>query len=107
MSKNFQADLKVYEFFKSQGMVIVNDSANFTGMNEVLSVSGAGCKAQQKNDLKGQMLMLAPHEGIVPPDVWLACRWKLMNNMKIQSAGKPPTHGWWGKSSVGTADMPL
>ena len=28
-----QADLDVYEFFKSQGTVIVNDVADFTGMN--------------------------------------------------------------------------
>ena len=39
------------------------------------------------------MLVLAPHEGIVPADIWLACRKKLMNNMKIQSARKA-THTW-------------
>ena len=37
-----QADLDVYEFFKSQGTVIVNDAADFTGTNGLLSVSGAG-----------------------------------------------------------------
>ena len=43
--------------------------------------------------MKDQMLVLAPHEGIVPSDIWLTCRKKLMNNMKIQSARKA-THTW-------------
>ena len=36
---------------------------------------------------------LATHEGIVPYEIWLTCRKKLMNNMKIQSARKA-THTW-------------
>lgn len=53
------------------------------------------------------MLVLAPHEGIVPSDTWLTCRKKLMNNMKIQSARKA-THTWLaGKSSAGIAGMLL
>ncbi|WP_270481823.1 recombinase family protein, partial [Hungatella effluvii] len=38
-----QADLDVYEFFKSQGTVIVNDAADFTGMN--------GCYLYQGRDV--------------------------------------------------------
>ena len=83
-----QADLDVYEFFKSQGTVIVNDVADFTGMNGCYLYQGRDVKASKKNDLKDQMLVLAPHEGIVPSDTWLTCRKKLMNNMKIRSARK-------------------
>ena len=36
---------------------------------------------------------MATHEGIVPSEIWLTCRKKLMNNMKIQSARKA-THTW-------------
>lgn len=50
-------------------------------------------KPSKKNDLKDQMLVLAPHEGIVPADIGLACCKKLMNNMKIQSARKA-TQTW-------------
>ena len=39
-----QADLDVYEFFKSQGAVLVNDAADFTGMN--------GCYLYQGRDVK-------------------------------------------------------
>ena len=76
-----QADLDVYEFFKSQGTIIVNDAADFTGMNGCYLYQGRDVKPSKKNDLKDQMLVLAPHEGIVPSDIWLTCRKKLMNNM--------------------------
>ena len=102
-----QADLDVYEFFKSQGTVIVNDAADFTGMNGCYLYQGRDVKASKKNDLKDQMLVLAPHEGIVPSDIWLACRKKLMNNMKIQSARKA-THTWLaGKIKCGNCGYAL
>ena len=53
------------------------------------------------------MLVLAPHEGIVPSDIWLTCRKKLMNNMKIQSARKA-THTWLaGKIKCGNCGYAL
>lgn len=102
-----QADLDVYEFFKSQGTVLVNDAADFTGTNGCYLYQGRDVKACKKNDLKDQMLVLAPHEGIVPSDTWLACRKKLMNNMKIQSARKA-THTWLaGKIKCGNCGYAL
>ena len=57
--------------------------------------------------MKDQMLVLAPHEGIVPSDIWLACRKKPMNNMKIQSARKA-THTWLaGKIKCGNCGYAL
>ena len=47
-----QADLDVYEFFKSQGTVIVNDAADFTGMNGCYLYQGRDVKPSKKNDLK-------------------------------------------------------
>ena len=102
-----QADLDVYEFFKSQGTIIVNDAADFTGMNGCYLYQGRDVKPSKKNDLKDQMLVLAPHEGIVPSDIWLTCRKKLMNNMKIQSARKA-THTWLaGKIKCGKCGYAL
>ena len=68
---------------------------------------GRDVKPSKKNDLKDQMLVLAPHEGIVPSDIWLTCRKKLMNNMKIQSARKA-THTWLaGKIKCGNCGYAL
>ena len=45
--------------------------------------------------------------GIVPSDIWLTCRKKLMNNMKIQSARKA-THTWLaGKIKCGNCGYAL
>ncbi len=83
----------MYEFFKSQGTVIVNDDADFTGMNGCYLYQGRDMKPGKKNALKDQMLVLAPHEGIIPSETWLACCKKLMNSMKIKSIQKS-THTW-------------
>ena len=91
----------------SQGTVIVNDAADFTGMNGCYLYQGRDVKPSKKNDLKDQTLVLAPHEGIVPSDIWLTCRKKLMNNMKIQSARKA-THTWLaGKIKCGNCGYAL
>ena len=83
------------------------DAADFTGMNGCYLYQGRDVKPSKKNDLKDQMLVLAPHEGIVPSDIWLTCRKKLMNNMKIQSARKA-THTWLaGKIKCGNCGYAL
>ena len=63
-----QADLDVYEFFKSQGTIIVNDAADFTGMNGCYLYQGRDVKPSKKNDLKDQMLVPVSytHLGISP-----------------------------------------
>lgn len=102
-----QADLDVYEFFKSQGTVIVNDASDFTGTNGCYLYQGRDVKENKDQTLKGQMLVLAPHEGIIPSDIWLTCRKKLMNNKKVQSARKA-THTWLaGKIKCGNCGYAL
>ena len=102
-----QEDLDVYEFFKSQGTVIVNDASDFTGINGCYLYQGRDVKETKYQHLKDQMLVLAPHEGIVPADVWLACRKKLMGNTKIQTARKA-THTWLaGKIKCGNCGKAL
>ena len=76
-------------------------------MNSCYLYQGRDVKPSKKNDLKDQMLVLAPHEGIVPSYIWLTCRKKLMNNMKIQSARKA-THTWLaGKIKCGNCGYAL
>lgn len=47
-----QADLDVYEFFKSQGTVIVNDVADFTGTNGCYLYHGRNVKPDKFHNLK-------------------------------------------------------
>lgn len=44
---------------------------------------------ERKNkNLRGQILVLAPSEGIVPADTWLRCRKKLLANITFQGGHK-------------------
>jgi len=73
-----QADLEVYEFFKSQGTEVVNDPADFTGLNGCYIYQGrdvAGCK---NVTLKDRVLVVAPHEGLVSAEQWLTVRKRLL-----------------------------
>ena len=57
---------------------------------------------ERKNkDLKNQILVLAPSEGIVPADTWLRCRKKLMANITFQGGRKPKNTWLAGKMKCG------
>ncbi len=57
-----QADLEMYEFFKSQGTVVVNDAADFAGTNGCYLYQGRDVKEDKDKSLKDQILVIAPHE---------------------------------------------
>ena len=61
-----QADLELYEFFKGQGAVVVNEAADFAGTNGCYLYQGRDVQERKNKDLKNQILVLAPSEGIVP-----------------------------------------
>ena len=98
-----QADIDVYEFFKSQGAAIVNDAADFTGLNGCYLYQGRDVAESKKTSLKEQILVVAPHEGLVSSDTWLAVRKKLMNNTNstFRSGRKAATTWLAGKIKCG------
>ena len=83
-----QADLELYEFFKSQGAAVVNDAADFAGTNGCYLYQGRDVKEDKDRSLKDQILVIAPHEGLVSSDTWLKCRKKLMANITFQNGRK-------------------
>ena len=95
-----QADLELYRFFKNQGTEIHNSPEDFIGTNGcyLYEDKSAGNKARVLN---GQHLVLAPHEGIVPSDVWIAARVKCLNNKSVSKPIK--AHNTWlaGKIKCG------
>ena len=99
------ADLDIYEFYKSQGTDIYNDAADFAGTNGCYYYQGKGNTEDKHKHLQGQTLVLAPHEGFIPSELWLKCRKKLMMNKTFQQGRKPKTHGLPEKSNAGVADM--
>jgi len=102
-----QADLDLYEFFKSQGAAIVNDAADFAGMNGCYLYQGRGVTDRKAASLKDQILVVAPHEGLVSSDVWLACRKKLMGHSKFGVSHKAKNTWLAGKIKCGRCGAAL
>ena len=102
-----QADLEMYEFFKSQGAVVVNDAADFAGTNGCYLYQGRDVKEDKDKSLKDQILVLAPHEGFISSDIWLRCRKKLMTNTTFQNGRKARNTWLAGKIKCGKCGYAL
>ena len=102
-----QADLDMYDFFKNQGASIVNDAADFTGTNGCYLYQGRDVAERKFSSLKDQILVIAPHEGIVSSDIWLACRKRLMNNSGFGSTHKAKNTWLAGKIKCGRCGASL
>lgn len=100
------ADLAVYEFFKDQGANIVNDPSDFIGTNGCYLYTGRGAGRKQLT-LEGQTVVLAPHEGIVPSDIWLAARKKCMNNKQVAKPVKAKNSWLVGLAKCGKCGYAL
>lgn len=102
-----QADLEIYEFFKSQGTNIVNDVADFSGLNGCYFYRGRGKKGTTKHNLDGHTLVLAPSAGEIPSALWLKCRRKILANTSYQP-GRKATNTWLaGKIKCGRCGRAL
>ena len=102
-----QADLELYEFLKSQGAAIVNDASDFAGTNGCYLYQGRDVKEDKDRSLKDQILVIAPHEALIPSDVWLKCRKKLMTNKSFQQGRKPKNTWLAGKVKCGCCGYAL
>jgi len=102
-----QADLEVYEFFKSQGANVVNDVADFAGINGCYFYTGRDVTERKHTSFRDHILVVAPHEGIIPSDTWLACRKKLMKNSDFGSDKKAKNTWLAGKIKCGQCGAAL
>jgi hypothetical protein len=102
-----QADMDIYEFFKGQGVDIVSDPADFAGINGCYLYKGREQSKREQDDLVGQMLVLAPHEGVISSDVWLKCRKKTLGNHGFQPARKAANTWLAGKAKCGCCGYAL
>jgi hypothetical protein len=97
----------MYEFFKSQGAAIVNDAADFAGTNGCYLYQGRDVAERKFSSLKDQILVIAPHEGLVSSEVWLACRRRLMSNTAFGSTHKAKNTWLAGKIKCGRCGAAL
>jgi len=103
-----QADLDMYEFFKSQGANIINDAADFAGINGCYLYKGQEVNEEKNVSLKDRILVIAPHEGIISSKLWLTVRKKLMNNSQFPGGGSKAKVTWLsGKIKCGRCGTAL
>ena len=63
-----RANWDIYRYFQENGIQIGNSPEDFIGTN--------GCYLYSEKGTNQKLLVLGPHEGLVSPDLWLACRQK-------------------------------
>ena len=102
-----EADLELYEFFKSQGAAIINDPADFAGTNGCYLYQGRDVKEAKYKCLKNQIVVVAPHAPLITSSVWLRCRKKLMNNTTFQNGRKAQNTWLAGKIKCGNCGYAL
>lgn len=102
-----RADLAVYEFYQSQGAIIANDSSDFIGVNGCYYYKGKDSVGRKQMNLEGNHLVLAPHEGIVPAEVWLQCRRKCLRARQVRPYHKAKNTWLAGKVKCGVCGYAL
>lgn len=102
-----RADLSVYDFYRNQGAIIANDPGDFIGTNGCYYYKGRDSTGRKQMHLEGNHLVLAPHEGIVPADLWLKCRAKCLEAQQIKPYQKARNTWLAGKIKCGVCGYAL
>ena len=94
-----QADMDIYEYFKAQGARIESPPELFTGDHS--------CYLYQGREGEENILVIAPHRGCIPSEVWLNVQRKLSQNTTFQDGRK--CHNTWlaGKIKCGCCGYAL
>ncbi|MCH5186463.1 MAG: recombinase family protein [Oscillospiraceae bacterium] len=80
-----KSDAEVYRFFSNKGAILVNDIEEFDGRGGFMF--GRRAHGKKFSNFEAQTLVIALHQGIIEPDVWLKCQYKLARNKQIKRTG--------------------
>ncbi len=78
------ADADVFMFYKQHKANLCNQIEEFDGVHGCYLFTGNNTN-RKTWDLEGQNVVIAPHLGIIPSDVWLTCRKKLLSNHQVKA----------------------
>ena len=89
-----KANADVYLYLKSKGATMNNDVSEYIGENGCYVYAERNSVSTSKfTDLSGSFVTLALHRGLVEPELWLRCQYKLDTNKQVKNSGKG-THSW-------------
>lgn len=86
-----RADESVYRFYRDAGSEIQSDPALFDGRHGCFLFAAEDGRRKQ-TDPAGARLLIAPHEGLVDAEIWLACRRRCLG--RAQTAGNRASATW-------------
>ncbi len=101
-----QADVDVYRFFQNQGTAIYNPVSDFTGTHACYLYKEKSSSGKNPSPA-GNELVLAPHKGFIPSSLWLACRFRCLNNRQSAKTCKPQNSWLLGKIKCGRCGYAL
>ena len=101
-----KADLDLYRFYKDQGTNLHNSPEDYVGIFGCYLYSDKNAGRKQCH-LEGQHVVLAPHDGIVPSDIWLKARLKCLNNKQVAKPIKARNTWLAGKIKCGKCGYAL
>lgn len=76
----------IYNFYKSKGYIIYNDIEDYNGNG--LYIIGKQNPDKSYNPVNKQTVLVALHDGIIDPNIFLKVQYKLSNNKQIKRNGK-------------------
>lgn len=88
-----KADLALYEFFKAHGAEIINPIEMWQGNNGCYLHRNSPDAKGTKRNYQGHSVVLAPHIGRIPSDVWIRARMRAMNH-RIRATSKGAKSSW-------------
>lgn len=83
-----KANADIYLYFKEKGCIITNDLSDFVGTNGCYLYGKRDRSAGKYTDISNHTLSLSIHKGLIEPDEWLQCQYKLDNNKQIKNTGR-------------------
>ncbi len=102
-----QADEAVYDFFAEKGVQIVNPPEDFIGVNGCYYYRDPQNSGDKYREMAGNHLVLAPHQGLIPPELWLICRKKACPDQMAGLAQKAKNTWLAGKIKCGCCGYAL
>lgn len=89
-----KANADVYLYLVSKGATMNNDISEFIGENGCYVYGERRSKSLSKfTNLRDNFVSIAPHKGIIEPDKWISCQYRLDKNKNLKNSGKG-THSW-------------
>lgn len=80
-----KSNAEVYRFFSGNNTNIIDNIEAFNGRG--CYMYGKRSNGRKFSNIKGQTLVLAMHQGVIAPEIWLKCQYKLVRNKQIKRSG--------------------